>query len=378
MTARYLNIEARHQQVEGFPSSMKDFTVSEGEPVNADIIATDSRFSLYCMDDEHQRAVFAQVPAGIDLIAAPFLYEVQYENAERLLAVPYDEFRELGRTLPDVSNLIVIYNLGRSGSTLMSHVFNRVDDVVSLSEPDAVSGFVQIRPTDGSRDAELHDLLDSAVRVLFKPHTIQPASTHVLKPRAEALLLMDLFQTTFPKVKNLFLYRDAVSWVASYYRVMRGMEELQALPVADFLASFSQILNYDLSPVSIYLDPDADHVSLVQMLTLWWLTIMESYLKLAESGIPILPVRYADLNARHEATLAPIFDYCGLPATQIAQTLDVFKRDSQAGTDLAREKPGEGNALRLTDAQVAEITQILSQHPVINDPDFVVPGTVQV
>ncbi len=377
MTARYLTIDAKHRQFGGVPASIKDFSFSDGETVNADIMLTDPTLSLYCMDDANQRAIFVQLPAGTDLTSAPFIYTVQYESAERLVAIPYDRFDALAHTLPEVKDLIMVYMTGRSGSTLLSHVFNQVDGVVSLSEPDVGTQFAQLRQHDGSRDPELRSLFDSTVRVLFS-NTGKPAATFALKLRSEALLLMDMVQALYPQAKNLFLYRDAVGWVASFYRVLRTEVDFTSLPVGDFVAMFSAMFNYDFSNAADYLDPEAKEASLVEMLTLWWLTIMDWYLVQSARGIPILPVRYADLNANSEAVVKAIFTYCDLPVAAVDSAMHVFEQDSQAGTGLARENSTEGNRFRLTDAETAEVERILARHPVIKVSDFIVPQTLQV
>ncbi len=90
--------------------------------------------SLYCLDDAQRRAIFVELPDGIDLTTAPFVYVTQYEQAQRLIAVPYDRFCELAHQLPLVEHLILIYISGRSGSTLISHLFNELNTVASLAE----------------------------------------------------------------------------------------------------------------------------------------------------------------------------------------------------------------------------------------------------
>ena len=102
---------------------------------------------------------------------------------------------------------------------------------------------------------------------------------------------------------------------------------------------------------------------------------MEWYLAQYARGLPILAVRYADLNAARERVLSAVFEHCGLPTAAVEGTLDVFARDAQAGTLLARVNPAEGNQLRLSEAQRREITTILQRHPVAKDSDFIVPGT---
>ena len=90
--------------------------------------------------------------------------------------------------------------------------FNELDNVLSLSEPDVGTQFVHLRNADGSRDSELRELLDCTVRFLSKPTATKAPSIYALKLRNEALQVMDLYQSTFPQAKNLFLYRDAIGW----------------------------------------------------------------------------------------------------------------------------------------------------------------------
>ncbi len=378
MTVHSLTIEAKHRQMPGYLASLADFSLSTGAAVNADIVLNQPNLSLYCLDDAQKRAIFVELPPDVDLAMAPFVYQTQYEQAQRLIAVPYETFRQLAHALPEVQHLIVIYISGRSGSTLLSHVFNALDSVRSLAEPDVATQFVHLRRADEQRDAELRNLLDCTVRFLCKPTPFKTPSTYALKLRNEGLQVMDLFQTTFPQAKNLFLYRDAVGFVASFYRLFKLVDMPEQMPMGEWRALFSQLINEDFTHMSAYLDAGAAEVSLPQHLALWWLAIMEWYLAQYSQGLPILAVRYADLTAARERVLSAVFRYCGLPPAAVAETLGVFARDAQAGTLLARVNPAEGNQLRLSEAQLREISTILQRHPVVKDSDFIAPGTFHV
>ncbi len=148
--------------------------------------------------------------------------------------------------------------------------------------------------------------------------------------------------------------------------------------MGEWRALFSQLINEDFTHMSAYLDAGVAEVSLPQHLALWWLAIMEWYLAQYSQGLPILAVRYADLTAARERVLSAVFRYCGLPPAAVAETLGVFARDAQAGTLLARVNPAEGNQLRLSEAQLREISTILQRHPVVKDSDFIAPGTFHV
>ncbi len=314
----------------------------------------------------------------MDLAQAPFIYQTQYEQAQRLIAIPYDTFRQLAHQLPEVKHLIMIYMTGRSGSTLLSHLFNEFDTVLSLSEPDVATQFVRLRSDDPSRDGELQDLLDCTVRFLFKPTVTKTPTTYALKLKNEGTQLMDLYQAAFPQVKSLFLYRDAIGFVQSFYRLFKRWQVPEVLPVSEWItAAREHIASSDLTPLTAYIDEGTTELSIPQFLALWWLAVMEWYLTQYERGIRALAVRYADLNTHRERVVSEIFAYCGLPTERAQEMLSVFDRDAQAGTDLARENPQEGNTLRLSDEQQNAVTRILQRHPIVSASEFVVPGTLR-
>jgi len=378
MTGQYLTIEGKERRMEGLLGSLADFTVTAGGAVDPDIVRTSPNISLYCLDDASQRAIFVELPVDIDLAKVPFIYQTQYEQAQRLIAVPYHTFHQLASTLPEIKHLIMIYMTGRSGSTLLSHLFNELDIVRSFSEPDVATHFVHRRSVDGARDTELRELLDSTVRFLFKPTPFKTPSAFALKIRNEGTQVMHLFQETFSQAKNLFLYRDAIGFVTSYYRIFKRWQFPEYMPVSAYVAEWSETSNYDYTPLTTYLDTGTTKISCSQILTLWWLSVMEWYLAQYAQGIPVLAVRYHDLNNYREKVVTEVFKYCGLPTARVQETLGVFTRDAQAGTYLARDNPHEGNKIQLSDAQRNDITRILKRHPVVQHSDFVVPGTLHI
>ncbi|MEP7292327.1 MAG: sulfotransferase [Chloroflexota bacterium] len=383
MTAQVLRIVEKHRGHPGMIANIADFTVSPGETIDPNLILTHPNISPYCLNDAEKTAIFVELPDGTDLSTAPFVYQMQYDRAQRLIEVSYETFRQLADTLPKVEHPILIYSSGRGGSTLMSHIFNALDNVISLSEPDAAFQFISLRHTDGSRDAELGELLDWTIRMLFKPTAIQSQAskmpmTYALKFRNEATQLMDLYQATFPGAKNLYVYRDGIGFVSSFYRLLKRAALPDFAPISEFITMFEQTTGSDRSQLMTYLDPGIEQISIPQQAALMWLTVIELYLAQHAKGIPVLAVRYADLNRSREQVISAILDYCGLPKEQLQETLHVFERDAQEGTMLARENPAEGNKLRLTEEEHAQVTRILARHPVIKESDYIVAGTLKV
>src|SRR6201986_4162310 len=99
MQARSLKIEERQRPMPGFQSSLSDFTVSAGESVDEEIVLQNPSISLYCLDDASQQAIFVELPPDVDLSLAPFVYQTQHEQAQRLITVPYGDFHALAQTL---------------------------------------------------------------------------------------------------------------------------------------------------------------------------------------------------------------------------------------------------------------------------------------
>ena len=271
----------------------------------------------------------------------PSFYQTQYEHARRLIIMPYETFRLLARRLPPVRHLIMTFMTGRCGSTLLSHLFNTLDGMLSLSETDVATQFVHLRRADGSRDAELRDLLDCTVRVLFKPGAVKPPSTYALKLRGEGTMVMDLYDATFPEAKNLYPVPRRGRLGRNRFTAFSNVAAPGTVPL-DAIAGLSEMLAFDVGHLASYLDAGSTEVSISQYLTLWWLAVMEAYLAQHKRGIPVLAVRYADLNLHRARVVAEVFRYCGLPDAGVEQALGVFARDAQAGTWLSAGELGAG------------------------------------
>src|SRR3954464_5827490 len=126
MSARVLHIVDKVTPTEFFPAVPQNFVLREGESAPAEIVLENPDVSLYCLDADNRQALFVQTPPGVGLLQQPFYYLAQYQHAQRVIAVPYDDLDRLADGLPpdDAGNLVLIYSVGRCGSTLISQSFN--------------------------------------------------------------------------------------------------------------------------------------------------------------------------------------------------------------------------------------------------------------
>lgn len=380
MNALELNIESRNKEKIGYLANLKDFSYSSANKIDPNVVLKNPQVSLYCFDDTAKNAVFVELPQDIDLTKVPFVYQAQYDYAKRLIVVPYELFSKLADCLPEVRRPIFIYMAGRSGSTLLSHVFNASNVVVSLSEPDVATQLAHLRfEADENRISEIRNLAQCAMRFLFKPYHTDGIHAHALKFRSEGIRVADLMQNVFPDAKNLFLYRDAMSWVLSFYKLIKSNHDMpEYLSVNDWIKRNEDNKRADFSHLTAYLPSRSINVSIPEQLALWKIAIIEWYLEQIELGTPILAVRYQDLNQYREKVLKSIFTYCGIPKSRLSLGIRAFDRDSQADSHLIRKKEKEINGLKLNVEQTLSVSSILNRHPVLSNTNFMVPGTLQI
>ncbi len=364
MTATILNIV---EKVKPFPFATTDltnFVVSEGEQVPAEIVIDNPNISLYCIDDPNQQAIFVETPPEVDLSQSPFFYDAQYQHALRLIAVPYEEFHRIADTLAS-PNLIMLYSVGRCGSTLISQALNTVEGVRSLSEPDMFTQIHFMAYLDRSREPDYVCLLKSCIRMLGKG---TPALA--LKFRAMCIHIGDLLYRAAPDAHNLFLYRHQEAWARSMGLIFRTPEQ-RRVPMTEF-----PIHRRSMAPLSIpFAERHGREPSFDEFTALSWLSMMGKYRSLYDAGMPLLAVRYEDILAEPQRALAAIFDYCGLSSASVERAYEVFSRDSQEGTIWSRDNRQAMMVAPLDDEDYAQMRAVFAEQPVICSADFTVPGT---
>jgi hypothetical protein len=416
MEADILQIDARNERYATDMASLSDFQWRPAGTLDAGCLANQPHITLYCLDDEHRRAVFVETPLDLNLRESTFHYQAQFHNAQRLLTISYDTLHKLAGQVGDrFQNLIFTYSVGRCGSTLLSRAFNRVDSVFDLSEPDVYMQITALRPRDGSRDAELRQLLQSCTRLLYKP---TPAETTLaIKFRSFSIEVADLLYLLYPQAKIVFLYRDAETWARSQARAFDvfgpQVKELwdktleknpeflrrtvpliseyvrrhirRRLRPKDYIALMTLALaqrvpfvrNRARTPAQ-YVEPYIRSFPVAGLMVLQWLSVMHRYLELNARGIPMLAIRYETLVSAPRAALQALFEYCGLPLDQLPAAEAAFAEDSQRGSNLARDRLAQADRSELTTEHLSQLREVLLEHPTIQKADFIVPNTITV
>ena len=373
MQARTLHIISRHRDHPGVIASLADFDWREGEPISLDALYADPTISLYCLDHASEQAIFTKLPDGIDLSQAPFVYQTQFDMAEHLVALPYLDFAGFADSIEfPQESAFFLHNIGRCGSTALCRFLNEAPGVVALSEPDALTGVLTGRFSRTWRSA----FIQACSVWLFRPAAIDGNSHFVVKLRNQAVADMKAFVDSMPHAKHIFLYRNVMEWLASFYRlrVNRGdkptrysRQQIINQQVSYFGCPPADIERYAPREISTYLSLEGR--------ALGWLFMLGRYLDLHENQWSISAIRYEDLLADRGSLLQRVLAMMGLPSETWDGADRTFDQDAQAGTIFARD--GDlGNTISLPASMQATVHELLAHQPVLNRTDFILPGTI--
>ncbi len=407
MISKILHIQSKNRTPTDLIAKLEDFEYVEGEAINPQTIINKSNVSLYCLDPQKQRAIFVETPLDIDISQPPFFYQAQYEYAQRLFAVPFKELRQLARSIEPIKEIIIIYSVGRCGSTLLSKVFNQVDSVLSLSEPDVFSQLVGMRCSDGSNDDRITELLGFCLAFLRKKMGRQEYLFCAIKLRSFCIHLGDLINLLVPYAKVIFLYRNAEDTVKSYMRAFPFVNELlptieanidldsrwkqwdlviRGKPLEKFLnpaPSILPITNLFVSYPSRFIPLLNDYANYIDfkncidLYTTLWLSVMERYLLLYKQRIPTCAIRYEDLVAEPHQIVTLIFEKCAIPITEVVDACKVFEKDSQSGSHFSQENTRKNQITRSDIVEIRQkVNKLLKKNSEIQTADFIVPGTL--
>ena len=371
MNANVLEITARKRQNPLGVADPSDFEFSEGPAIDPRLVVAKPLISLYCLDHANRRALFVETKARVDLSQAPFLYQAQYENAVRAIGVPYEALHNLASEISLKSNrLILVYSVGRSGSTLLGAALNALPGVITLSEPDVYTQLVALRGWDKDNEDEISLLVQSCTKLLCKGSEQEPNPVKwVIKPRSFGIELGDLLHGHFAEAKSLFLYRHAESYMVSSIRAFVGNANTPEIRmgIQSWLSSL-------VPSIANHVHAGAAPLSWASISAMVWLSTVERYMELHKMGMAGMAIRYEDLQAAPRETIRKIIEYCGLSSENMAAVYRVFERDSQAGSALSQENVGQ-RKLELSEADRIDFARAFQAHPMIKSPDVIVPTT---
>jgi hypothetical protein len=370
---RFAILARERYTADGMAANLKDFTLrEEGETDPAQLLSA-PELTLYCLDLECKRAAFVSTPPEINLEDAPFYHDWQFNHARELFTVEFDTFLGVSAQIPQADTLVLIHNIGRCGSTLLSKAFSPIDSCTSYSEPDSFTQMAFWRTIDDPRDGLWRLLLPARMKFTFRDAHSQRPSRAIIKFHSACLNLLDLFLDCFPDARHLFLYRHCSSWVASLISLVGRHQPIPSRTHEEAMKNWRHYNGrcVDQSTFPFHRLPET--ITGAQAFAVSWLVYLELVTKILQSypGRLFL-VRYDELTTNREACLQKIFTHCGLPQDRLADSLKAFDTDSQAGTTFARVDADAGAKRQLPESDRSQMQAILNLHPYINDSGYTI------
>lgn len=355
-----------------------DFELAEAGRLEPTALLANPAVSVYSIDPVNRLVSFVEIEEPDAAVSSPFFYMYQRKAAKRVFFLDWETFFRLQETVVPPGGILHLYSVGRCGSTLLHHFFNRLPECMCYSEPDV---FFRIATLRAARDLAYEDAVKLArgvVTMLW--HKRPPAANLVaIKHRGKGIWAWREFRDAVPGARNLFVYRNPVQTIESFdglvrYRAARYQWLFQTplvSPVVNGLVRLA-LLSSKLSFYNSHLAKDsyADILGrhgLYGYLALDWISKVDSYLQLSELEPNCLAVRYEDLMTKTGEVLRRVISYCGLQERDVEQFDSVFARDSQEGTRLQRS--GRATRYRANEKTVAAIHSIISRNLEV-DPGF--------
>ncbi|MEP7103255.1 MAG: hypothetical protein ABI721_00925 [Candidatus Dojkabacteria bacterium] len=113
----------------------------------------------------------------------------------------------------------------------------------------------------------------------------------------------------------------------------------------------------------------------IEFISIMWLSVMDKYLQLSKQGINMQAVKYEDMVRNPEKAMRLILKDLGFSDVEIYKALKTFSKDSQAGSALARESLED---VTFPQESKDEVSNLLAMHSEIRNPNYTVPGTIEI
>ncbi len=339
------------------PATLADFVTDAGTSVAAQTVL-DPCWSLYNLDLVHDLALFVRLDPATDLAAAAFVPQAQYQAATLVLTLALDDFIALSGSLQRPANLILLFSIGRCGTTLANHILNTAPDTLALSEPRT---FVTLALTRQRLDpARATALIGATTLFTLRPLQGAMAPNVAIKFHSQVLYQAALYHRAFPQARLIFMYRDAKGWANSFSGFLQNMG-FAARMDPQALRHHWLMLSADapLADLATSVDVDAALTPHAQLLAAGWAQAMAQFRALATAGLPFFTLHYDDLRRDRATFIRALLAYCHLSDQNLAQALATFDRDSQEGTGIGRG----GKVVAMDEADYASVINTLSRVP---------------
>lgn len=333
-------------------------------------------------DPRRNAMLFLKIPQDVNLTRVSFVYHSMRLHATHMASVPMEDFRRMARHHEGEAPITLLYNVGRCGSTLLSHAISDATPSVGLSETAYHLQVLRLRKWMApEQKVEYMRLMTRWYAHRFGP--ANPMGRLVIKIPHPCTVIHELIDASVPDAQAVFMYRDARKVVESAHRVSGSIHGktrwafrtpflrwLAAVVAMGFAALFKPwFRTVDASLRGATGRQLLRRHGFVAVLALMWITDVDTYLTMRATR-PIPAVRYEDLTPE---TFPHILAQLGLGEVDDVALGRVMNRDSQQGTALGRKRRG----IPLDERDRGVVGRIVEDHSTVEASDAVLPGTIR-
>jgi sulfotransferase family protein len=279
-------------------SENEDFIANRVGTLSDEVFFQNEGYSLYCLGPDKKSFTFVDGSNFDQLRKATFIYQTQYTEARNLLNVPIECLEQ--RTNKINTNPIFLFSIGRCGSTLLYHLFQAVEDSLSLSEPDIYFHLYKLLKDKDVTESFVSDISYIATQNLIMGENFRSSTRLIIKHRSQAFPIADLLTARMPGCKKVFLFRNPESWIASVRR------------------TFNSDITYA-----------ANH----------WIEMAKNYMHIEEQGIDFISLAYEDFIKNPSAVFRDLLAKCDISESlSDAEVSQILENDSQENSSISRRK----------------------------------------
>jgi hypothetical protein len=300
--------------------------------------------SLYTVSETE--FVFARTDPEVDIYDAeqhPFLYIAKHDSTREVgrvrRDVMVDYLRGSGKLERDGSNVAILHNVGRCGSTLLTSMVSKTKQCRVLSEPVALLDVVNIltrKERAITRDAaEFYDLVKETFILL----TLDQNRKYFIKTHSQIIYLLPLVHQVLPGMKESYMHRALRPTMTSMVRAFSGFG-----PIRFMMQMFIPQMPKNLQKLWMEnMVMEFGHATIMMTLANFYL-----YLNETKDRTDIKSFSYESLLADRTSFCRSFFQEIGIDVEHVELALTAMNRDSQKNSAISKEKTG-ANKIEISD-----------------------------
>jgi len=300
--------------------------------------------SLYTVSETE--FVFARTDPEVDIYDVeqhPFLYTAKHDSTREVgrvgRSVVVDYLRGSGKLERDGSNVAILYNIGRCGSTLLTSIVSKTRQCRVLSEPKALLDVVNILTAKErviSRDAaEYYDLVKETF-ILLTPDLNRK---YFIKTHSQIIYLLPLVHQVLPGMKESYMHRAMRPTMTSVMRAFSSM-------VPMWLAEKMFIPQMPRNLQKLWLEnrvAEFAHSAIIMTLANFYL-----YLNETKDRNDIKSFSYESLLEDRSSFCRSFFQEIGIDMKYVELALSAMNKDSQKNSVISKDKT-DANKIEVSD-----------------------------